>query len=135
MGLLSAVRRFESERDASFRTFAEHCIRNRLYTAVRTAARSKHGPLNDSVPFDAAAVGERLEQRDPEELILSRERVSEIEGAARSMLSGLEAEVLELYLQGCSYQEIAEQTGRAPKSVDNAVQRLRKKLSAYLSRR
>jgi len=139
LGLLSAVRRFSPEKDASFRTFAEHCIRNRLYTAVRTAARSKHGPLNDSLPIEAAAAGERLiaaaEQRDPEELIISRERVDEIEGAARSMLSGFEAEVLELYLQGCSYQEIAEKTGRTVKSVDNAVQRLRKKLSAYLSRR
>ncbi len=135
-GLMSAVRRFSPEKDASFRTFAERCVRNRLYTAVRSAARSKHFPLNYSVSFDSSDLsdlsgGAADYLRDPEDLIISRERVGEILAAAKNTLSGFEARVLELYLNGCSYNEIAEQVGKTPKSVDNAVQRIRKKLTAY----
>ena len=127
---------FSPEKDASFRTFAERCVRNRLYTAVRSAARSKHFPLNYSVSFDSSALsdlsgGAADYLRDPEDLIISRERVGEILDAAKNTLSGFEARVLELYLNGCSYNEIAEQVGKTPKSVDNAVQRIRKKLTAY----
>lgn len=140
LGLLSAIRHFSPEREVSFKTFAERCIRNRLYTAVKSAAKPNNLPLNASVSFDSNTFGDCLNGaadylRDPETLIISDERVGEIKSVAASVLSEFESEVLELYLMGCSYNEVAEQVNKSPKSVDNAVQRIRKKLSAHLPRR
>ena len=133
IGLLSAIRQYDPGREASFQTFAETCIRNRIYTAIRSAQRSKHAPLNGYVPFDDLRLDEnqaRLsgQTSDPEEIILARERVSETLTAAVA-LSSMERRVLGHYLDGFSYEEIARRLGRQQKSVDNAIQRIRRKLT------
>ena len=122
-GLLKAIREFDPGRDIRFRTFAEVCIRNRIRSAVANAARSKHAPLNDSVPFESPMLGVGI---SPEELYISREEETELLARLERDLSPLEQQVLKLYLLGLSYQEISEQVGRSIKSVDNAVQRIRR---------
>ena len=131
LGLLSAIRSFDGTREASFRTFAEVCIRNRVRSAVTSAAREKHTPLNRSVSMENHA--ERLQpQTGPEENLIGREEVAErLEGLNRR-LSLLERRILALYLDGCSCAEIAQRTGRSKKSVDNAIQRIRRKAAKYL---
>lgn len=137
LGLLSAVRQYDPDRDASFKTFAESCIRNRLYTAIKSASRLKHSPLNDCVSIDSSHFDESRTRvpfflRDPEELIIARERTLEINDYLKGSLSKFESEILNLYLSGLSYNEIAEKVNKTPKSVDNAVQRIRKKLAQSL---
>lgn len=125
-GLLKAIREFDPRHDARFKTFAEVCIRNRIRSAVTNAARSKHAPLNDSVPFEPPMLGS---EASPEELFISREEEAERLERLSQQLSLLERKVLELFLLGLSYQEISEQVGRPIKSVDNAVQRIRRKVA------
>lgn len=125
-GLLKAIREFDPGHDAKFKTFAEVCIRNRIRSAVTNASRSKHAPLNDSVPFESPMLGSGA---SPEELFISREEEAERLAQLGRQLSSLECEVLELFLLGLSYQEISEQVGRPIKSVDNAVQRIRRKVA------
>ena len=133
-GLIRAIR-------ASFRTFAEVYIRNRLISALRAASRDKHSPLNQSVPLDTPffdgnsyPLGAlRASSADPEELIIDRDRVAEALESTRKQLSEFEAKILGLYLDGLSCQEIAKAVGKSPKSVDNAVQRVRRKAARQLS--
>lgn len=141
VGLLHAVREFRSGREASFRTFAETCIRNRLFSAIKAATRDKHTPLNNYVSFetpyfdgntDYAALAPRSVQNNPEALYISRESHRERAEHLRDRLSGFEAEILGLYLAGLSYSEIAATVNRPPKSVDNAVQRIKQKLVQQL---
>ena len=134
IGLLSAIRQYDPEKDTTFRTFAETCVRNRIYTAIKSALRSKHTPLNgyisiESPQFDESQTRTSGVSVDPEAIILARERVSEVLEAAKSSLSSMESKVLKLYLDGCSYDEIAKILGRPEKSVDNAIQRIRRKLT------
>ena len=124
-GLLKAIREFDPSHEARFKTFAEVCIRNRIRSAVTSAARSKHAPLNDSVPFESPMLGAGA---SPEELYISREEEAERFSRLARQLSPLERDVLTLFLLGLSYQEISEQVGRPVKSVDNAVQRIRHKV-------
>jgi RNA polymerase sporulation-specific sigma factor len=138
LGLLSAVRHYDVARTTKFRTYAELCIRNRILSAIRNASRSKHIPLNDYVPLESPQFEEGNSAaayylQDPEELLLAREGCSEINSKLRSCLSHLEQSVLQQYLQGRSYKEIAASLNRTEKSVDNAVQRIRKKLSQKLN--
>ena len=119
-GLLKAIREFDPRCDARFRTFAEVCIRNRIRSAVTNATRSKHAPLNDSMLGIGAS---------PEELYISREEETERLARLGKQLSPLERKVLQLFLLGLSYQEISKQVGRSMKSVDNAVQRIRRKVA------
>ena len=128
-GLLKAIREFAPGRDAKFKTFAEVCIRNRIRSAVVTASRSKHAPLNDSVPFDSPMLGTGA---SPEELYISREEEAERLTRLDQKLSPLERKILELFLHGLSYREISEQVGRPAKSVDNAIQRIRRKVAGDL---
>jgi len=135
-GLLKAIREFTPERDASFRTFAEVCIRNRILSAVTAASRNKHAPLNDSVPFETPFFDSHSElpgavpsRENPEDILISREEQSERLDRLKDQLSGFEANILDHYLQGYSYHEIARQVGKSAKSVDNAVQRIRRKLA------
>ena len=123
--LLNAIREFVPGHDAKFRTFAEVCIRNRIRSAVTTAARSKHAPLNDSVPFESPMLGIGA---SPEELYISREEEAERLSQLNQRLSSLERKILLLFLHGLSYREISEQVGRPIKSVDNAIQRIRRKV-------
>ena len=139
LGLLSAIREFNADKGASFKTYAEICIRNRIQSAIRTAARKKHEPLNAGVSLDeilsdeSQSLGSQLFQRSPEEQVLARETEKEFISAYSRRLSKLEAQVLSLYLDGLSYQEMAVRLGRDPKAVDNAVQRIRKKLASLPS--
>lgn len=138
MGLLSAIRRFDPARDTAFKTYAEHCIRNRLITAIKFASRFKHTPLNESVSFESPLFDDSQTHpsglmRDPEELILARERFDEVNTMLSDSLSQFEKKVLEYYLSGLSYQEIADAVSKTPKSIDNAVQRIRKKLAQFLN--
>ena len=128
-GLLKAIREFSSEHDAKFKTFAEVCIRNRIRSAVVTASRSKHAPLNDSVPFESPMLGI---EASPEELYISREEEAERLTRLTQKLSPLERKILKLFLHGLSYREISEQVGRPAKSVDNAIQRIRRKVAGDL---
>ncbi len=141
LGLLQAVREYDGRKTAVFRTFAEVCIRNRLYSALRAAARDKHTPLNRSVPLDTPFFDGNsysfgalhASSADPEELIIDRDRVSDLLESTRKQLSKFEAKILGLYLDGLSCQEIAQMVGKSPKSVDNAVQRVRRKAARQLS--
>ncbi len=138
MGLLSAIRQFDPARDTAFKTYAENCIRNRLISAIRSASRFKHIPLNESVSFESPLFDDSQAHpsglmRDPEELIIARERLDEVNSMLSGSLSQLEKKVLEYYLSGLSYQEIADAVSKTPKSIDNAVQRIRKKLAQFLN--
>jgi RNA polymerase sporulation-specific sigma factor len=138
MGLVSAIREYDSEKGTAFRTFAEKCILNRLRSAVKSASRFKHMPLNESLSLESQAFDEGQTfasgiVRDPEELIIARETFDEINDMLSDSLSQFEKRVLEYYLLGLSYSEIAENVSKTPKSVDNAVQRIRKKLAQFLT--
>jgi RNA polymerase sporulation-specific sigma factor len=141
LGLLKAVRDYDPDRESSFFTYAELCIRSRLLSALKSASRAKHSPLNNYIPFEApfdgflspAADYSLHRPLDPEELVIGREKTKELTTSLMGLLSGFEAKVLGLYLDGLSYQEIALNVNRPPKSVDNAVQRVRKKLAHYFS--
>ena len=140
-GLISAIRRYDPDAGASFHTFAEHCIRTRLISAVRAASRLKHFPLNDGLSFEQlsedfcaqlSAIPENF-RYSPEVLVLARESKEELYEAFSRCLSKLEKSVLALYLDGLSYNEIAIRINREPKAVDNAVQRIRRKLARNLN--
>lgn len=136
-GLVSAIRQFSPACDTSFKTFAEHCIRMRLYSAIKSASRLKHFPLNDGVSFEQLSEDPRAPlsafsevfRRSPEDLVLARESKEELYNALSNCLSKLESKVLDLFLDGLSYQDIASRLGKDTKSVDNAVQRIRHKLA------
>ena len=136
-GLLSAIKNYDPEDGTSFRTFAEHCIRMRLLSAIKSASRNKHFPLNDGISLeqlseessaDLSALSENF-RCNPEELVLARESKEELYAAFSRCLSRFEIKVLDLYLEGLSYREIAERLCKSAKSVDNAVQRIRHKLA------
>lgn len=139
IGLLSAIRTFHPGREAEFRTYAEVCIRNRARSAVKTASRDKHSPLNHSVSIDSPQFeGGSLSAPpvpgiDPEDLLISREDRESQRKALYGKLSDFEKTVLELYLDGLSCREIARQTARPLKSIDNAVQRIRRKAAPFLT--
>ena len=143
IGLLSAIRGFEPGKEAGFRTYAEVCIRNRLRSAIKAAARDKHTPLNHSVSlgtplFDGNpepyAYGPDYQRAEnPEDMVISREERQGRMQALRGRLSSFERTVMDLYLDGLSYAEIASQAGKPLKSVDNAVQRIRRKVAPFFS--
>ena len=140
VGLLHAIREYDAGKSASFRTFAETCIRNRLYSVLRAAARDKHQPLNQSVSLDTpffdsnsyTSGTSHLAQRNPEEFLIDREHTAALLTGVRKQLSEFEAKILGYYLDGLSCREIAETVGKPPKSVDNAVQRIRRKVAQQL---
>ena len=139
LGLLMAMREYDPGKGASFHTYAETCIRNRIQSAIRSASRKKHAPLNDGVSLDyvlsdeSQSLGDQFISRSPEEQVLARETEKELISASAERLSDLEARILSLYLDGLSYQEMAAETGRDTKAIDNAVQRIRKKLAPLSS--
>ena len=133
LGLLTAIRSFDRARDASFRTFAAICIKSRLLTAIRAAQGEKHAPLNHSISFEPplfdgpnAYLFSSVES--PEDVIIGREELKERLDALKGQLSELEAQILPPYLSGLSCGEIAKRVGRSQKSVDNAIQRIRRKM-------
>jgi len=146
IGLYKAVRDFRADRQASFRAFAELCITRQIITAIKTATRQKHRPLNTYVSLYGVGTldeaGERLAERlldqqvaDPADEIVEDECLGELRALLTRLLSGLEVDVLRLYVEGRSYQEIGEELGRHVKSIDNALQRIKRKLEAHLETR
>ncbi|MBM7650372.1 RNA polymerase sporulation-specific sigma factor [Bacillus ectoiniformans] len=143
IGLYKAIRDFKGDKLASFKAFAELCITRQIITAIKTATRQKHIPLNSYVSLDKPIYDEESDRTlmdvitgakvmNPEELIINREQFSNIEGKMNELLSDLERKVLALYLDGQSYQEISEELNRHVKSIDNALQRVKRKLERYL---
>lgn len=146
IGLFKAVQEYDPARDASFGTFARLCITRQIYSAVKASGRKKHIPLNTYVSFyeetkdddeggRSVEVGDMLragDSTDPEKVILSNEKSEEIERAIEEELSPFERNVLELYVTGMSYVDIADVLGKNEKATDNAIQRIRGKLKKYL---
>ncbi|MFN2612734.1 MAG: RNA polymerase sporulation sigma factor SigH [Solirubrobacterales bacterium] len=147
LGLFKAVRDYKPEREASFRGFAELCITRQIITAVKTATRNKHTPLNQYVSFSQtpAAAGDSdttLEEilpgptaSDPVNQVISTEELDSLVGCLTSVLSELESHVLSLYLDGYSYEVIGEQLECDTKTVDNALQRVKRKVGVHLASR
>lgn len=136
MGLLSAIRSYDPNEHVSFKSYAELCIHNRIRSAVKSASRRKHLPLNSGVPLDDLLSEESMpeaflsfDRRTTEEQVLDKENEQELQSAFAKHLSPFEQTVLSLYLTGLSYGEMAVQTGKSEKSIDNAVQRIRRKLA------
>jgi len=143
IGLYKAIRDYKEDKLTSFRAFAELCITRQIITAIKTATRQKHIPLNSYISLNKPIYDEESDRTlldvlsgakitDPEELIISREELKSIENKIGEILSDLEWEVLMSYLQGKSYQEIAVDLDRHVKSIDNALQRVKRKLERYL---
>ncbi len=146
IGLYKAIRDFRTDKLSSFRAFAELCITRQIITAIKTATRQKHIPLNSYVSLNKPVYEEDSDRTlldiissskvaDPEEMIISREEYYDIEEKMGEILSSLEWKVLMSYLEGKSYQEIAEDLKRHVKSIDNALQRVKRKLERYLEKR
>ena len=143
IGLFKAVRDYQSERLSSFRAFAELCITRQIITAIKTATRQKHVPLNSYISLNKPIYDEESDRtlmdvivegraQNPEDLIIGQEALLSIRDRADEVLSSLEQDVLSAYLDGKSYQEIADKLGRHVKSIDNALQRVKRKLEKFL---
>jgi RNA polymerase sporulation-specific sigma factor len=143
IGLYKAIRDYKEDKLTSFKAFAELCITRQIITAIKTATRQKHIPLNSYVSLDKPIYDDESDRTlldvisgtkvmDPEELIINREEFDNMEDKMAQLLSDLERKVLALYLDGQSYQEISEELNRHVKSIDNALQRVKRKLERYL---
>ena len=143
IGLFKAIRDFKPDKLTSFRAFAELCVTRQIITAIKTATRQKHIPLNSYVSLNRPIYDEEsdrtlmdvlseVQMAGPEELLISQEDYSSVENRISEVLSDLEMEVLNSYLEGKSYQEIAQDLGRHVKSIDNALQRVKRKLEKSL---
>lgn len=142
LGLLAAIREFSPQRKVAFRTFAETCIRRRMISAVRAASGGKHTPLNTYVSLELSLFAGAQEkssfeaalnrQENPEDVIINKEKLRMLQQVIAEKLTELENHILGFYLNGLSYSEIAKEVGRSTKSVDNAVQRIRRKIAQQL---
>lgn len=143
IGLYKSIRDFRGDKLTSFKAFAELCITRQIITAIKTATRQKHIPLNSYVSLDKPIYDEDSDRtlldviggsrvQDPEELMINKEEFSGLEDKMGEVLSDLERKVLMLYLDGRSYQEISVDLDRHVKSIDNALQRVKRKLERYL---
>lgn len=147
IGLYKAIRDYNPDMQASFRTFAELCVTRQIITAIKSATRHKHGPLNTYVSFSRPVSSDEEGERciadtltgpavaDPADLVISAERIRDLQEYFDEVLSDLEVEVLRLYVEGKSYTEIAETLQRHTKSIDNALQRIKRKLDSHLKAR
>ena len=146
IGLYKAIRDYRYDKQASFHSFAEICVTRQIITAIKTATRQKHMPLNSYVSLNKPVYEEESERTlsdvitqgkagNPEDLFIDQEDFLDIESTMQRILSPLEQDVVNLYLEGKSYVEIAQQLGRHVKSVDNALQRVKRKLEQYLESR
>ncbi len=143
IGVFKAIRDYDERKGASFRTFAELCIQRQIISAVKGASRMKHAPLNESVSLNRPVVddenGGTLEElladeveTNPEKMLLLREDMNYISRNLDDILSGLELQVWKMYVNGCSYKEIAEKLDKTSKGVDSAIQRAKKKLAEII---
>lgn len=145
IGLFKAIQSYNPDKEASFRTFAELCINRQIITAIKTASRRKHEPLNDSVSLNGpvnedgkgTTLGEILHARsdmDPEEELLMKDLMETISSNEQNLFSAFEMQVWNEYLRGRNYREIAQILSKSPKAVDNAIQRTKKKIMASICR-
>ena len=142
IGLYKSIRDFQPTRLASFRSFAELCVKRQIITAIKAATRQKHVPLNSYVSLNKPLYDEESDRTlldviegrvtNPEDLYISKEDLKNIQAQMDQLLSDLEKQVLEAFIDGKSYQEIAEMLGRHVKSIDNALQRVKRKLFKFL---
>ncbi len=140
IGLIKAVREFDPDKADSFSAFALRCIKNSIVSAVRSVNRQKHSPLNNYVSIGQPLFDDNAELNlflsatayDPEALMMDKEAVTELRSVLSGLLSAFEANVLALYLSGLRYEEMAETLKKPQKSIDNAVQRIRRKLAHHL---
>ena len=149
IGLYKAIRDYKDDKQSSFRAFAELCITRQIITAIKTATRQKHIPLNSYISLnrplsqDEAGEPDRVlvdvlathTMADPVDLVISSEEVRQMQTSFGEILSDLESHVLSLYIEGKSYQEIAASLKRHVKSIDNALQRIKRKVEAHMERR
>lgn len=147
IGLYKAIRDYQSERAASFRSFAELCVTRQIITAIKTASRQKHSPLNSYVSFSNSPAGSDSENwtladlipagrsADPVAQVISAEELGSLTGCLTTLLSPLESRVLRHYLEGMSYEAIAARIGHDTKTVDNALQRVKRKVTLHLESR
>ena len=146
IGLYKAIRDYRRDKLKSFRSFAELCITRQIITAIKTATRQKHIPLNNYISLNRPIYDEDSDRTlldvitedapsNPEEMLIDREDLSVIEGRIGQVLSDLEKEVLVRYMEGKSYVEISQEMGRHVKSIDNALQRIKRKLMKYLKQK
>ena len=144
IGLYKSIRDFRTDKLSSFRAFAELCITRQIITAIKTATRQKHIPLNSYVSLNRPIYDDESDRTlmdvisegqvaSPEEMLISHEDFVQIEADILEMLSEFEREVLSLYLQGQSYQEIAKTLDRHVKSIDNALQRIKRKVEKHIN--
>lgn len=142
IGLFKAIRDFKTEKTASFKTFAELCITRQIITAIKTATRQKHIPLNSYISLNKPVFDDDTEQTlidtiserkvfDPEEIMITKEHFSDLREKMSKNLSKLEWNVLSLYLDGKSYIEIAKRLNKSEKSIDNALQRIKRKVAKF----
>lgn len=136
IGLFKAVRDYQPDREASFQSFANICIDRQIYTAIKSSNRQKHQPLNTYVSLSDGEAEESfrdscVEYDNPESILIDRENVEALENEIKKSLSPLENRVLQLYLDGNGYMDIARILGKTPKSIDNALQRIRGKIKSY----
>ena len=143
IGLMKAIRSFDPDREAGFRTYAGTCISNQIIKAIRKAEREKNQPLNDAVSLsnhlgegeESLTVGDILKASmfdEPEEQVIYEETLDRLGRLSRQIFSPLESQVLRKKIAGKNYQEIAEELGKSPKTIDNALQRIRKKIMTFL---
>ena len=146
IGLFHAIRDFDPRHNTAFRAFAELCITRRVISAIKTATRQKHMPLNSYVSLDNHETG--IEEgaplsdvlvanatSDPADIVISSQEIQSLKESMGRLLTALEAEVLKLYVEGDSYQQIAEKLGRGAKSIDNALQRIKRKMEEHIAER
>lgn len=136
LGLFKAVRDYRSEKEAAFATFAGLCIDRQMYSAVASSQRQKHQPLNSFVSLSEPVSEQELrlvDEETPEEIMISRENLQGMHERIKERLSRFEYQVLELYLKGYDYTQIAEKFGKQPKAIDNALQRIRNKVREVCS--
>lgn len=144
IGLYKAIRDYKPDKQTSFRAFAELCIKRQIITAIKTATRQKHVPLNSYISLNKPLYDEESDRTlldviegrvtNPEDLFISQEGVNHIQRQIDTLLSDFEKQVLEAFLDGKSYQEIAFDLGRHVKSIDNALQRVKRKLTQFLEK-
>lgn len=143
IGLYKAIRDFNPEKETSFVSFANMCISRQIYTAVNASKRKKHSPLNGYISFYDNGASENIHSHsllegisevktNPEDILIDRENVYHIEEVLEKNLSRFEREVVRLYIEGNNYHEIAERMDKKPKSIDNALQRIKNKMNAVL---
>lgn len=135
IGLYKAIRDYDTSRDISFLTFAKLCMDRQMYTAIEASNRKKHSPLNSYIPIQLQGKNSEEElavnngdTKNPEEMYIDKENVMYIEKLLKEKLSDFEYIVIIMYIDGMSYQEIARETGKSPKSIDNALQRIKNKI-------